>query len=417
MKSKKILVSLMLAVLLLLGTMTPALGESAKVDLWHLWTGVEAETVETLVADFNASQSDVQVTPLSVPDMQKITVAIASGTGPDVSDDFSTNIASYASMGMLMPLDDLIAEAGLSLDDFVPAALDACRYEGKLYALPLGINLMALYYNKDLFEEAGLQPPTTDEELLDAAKNLTKVHADGSIDVLGFPDFPGVYYLNNFMYAFGGQNIDAEGNLTPDNEGTRRALELMVDYRKTFGVENVVRFSTGGKYLDPTDPFLAGKQAMRVDGPWMGPTLDALGIDLNYGIIPIPYRAGHEDEAGSAVISCSVAYIPANAKDPKAAFEFLKYWCAGDGAKTFMVMNHNFPARYSLLNSEEFTQIKDFPAYGEMAKSPNLEVPPTFGSMTEYTKIISDEAELAITLQKSIDDALEAMVEQAKDLE
>lgn len=417
MNHRKSLISLALAALMLLSLATVGLAEPATIDFWHLWTGHEAENVESMVADFNALQGDVVVVPLSVPDTQKITVAIASGTGPDVSDDFSSSIASYANKGILMPLDDFIAADGTSLEDFAPATLEACRYDGKLYALPLSMNLMALYYNKDLFEAAGLQPPATDVELLAAAKALTTLNDDGTIDVLGFPDFPNVYYLNNFMYAFGGENFDGDMNLTPDNAGTRRALELIVEYRKEFGVENVIRFNSGGKYLDPTDPFLAGKQALRIDGPWLGTTLDTLGIEINYGIIPIPHLEGHPEQAATAPVSCSVAYIPSNAKNPKAAWEFLKYWCIGEGAFTFMQKNANFPALYSLMASDAFEAIKDFEEYAAIATSPNLKVTPVYGQMNEYTKIISDEAELAMSLDKSVDDALAAMLEQAKNLE
>lgn len=417
MKHRKSVVSLLLVVMMMLCIVGASLAEASQVDFWFLWSGQEGESVESIANDFNASQDDVNVVSLSVPDTQKITVAIASGAGPDVSDDFSSNIASYASKGILMPLDDFIEADGISLDDFAPAALEACRYEGKLYALPISMQVMCLYYNVDLFEAAGVAPPETDVEFLEAAKALTELNEDGTIDVLGFPDFPNVYYLNNMMYALGGTNIDADGNLTPDNDGTRRALELIVDYRETFGMENVVRFNTGGKYMDPTDPFIAGKQAMRIDGPWLGSTLDQVGISLNYGIISLPYRAGHPEEKATAQVSSSVAYITSNAKDPQAAWEFLKYWCMGEGAKTFMTELSNFPALYSLMETDEFSQIKDFDQLRVIASSPNLKVVPVYDLMTEYNKLIADEAELAETLEKTVDEALAAMVEQAKDLE
>ncbi|MEG0996771.1 MAG: extracellular solute-binding protein, partial [Clostridia bacterium] len=79
--------------------------------------------------------------------------------GPDLTDDFSSNVGKFAGVGVMEPLDDYIAKTGFALDDFVPAAVESCRMDGKLYAMPLNINFMGLYYNKTLLKEAGYDAP------------------------------------------------------------------------------------------------------------------------------------------------------------------------------------------------------------------------------------------------------------------
>ena len=139
--------------------------EKEKVVLWHLWTGVEAGYLDDAVAAYNAQSDKYYVEALSVPDSQKIMVAIQSGDGPDITDDFTNNIGAYASKGIMLPLDDYIAKNNTDLSDIIPSTLEACKYEGKTYALPAGMNLMALFYNKTLLAEAGYAEPCPIETL------------------------------------------------------------------------------------------------------------------------------------------------------------------------------------------------------------------------------------------------------------
>lgn len=415
MKRKIIAMTLALTLLCGIGAVSTANEGRETVTIWHLWTGTQIDLMQQICDNFNASQDKYFAEQLSVPDEQKILVAIASGEGPDVTDSFSSSVSSYAAQGILTPLDDLIARDGYDLNAFVPTTLDICRADGVLYALPINMNLMMLYYNKDMFEAAGIQPPKTDEELLAAAVALTQKNEDGSLKTLGFPDFPWVYYLANFAYAFGANYTNEDNTeMTIDTEGFRRALEIMIEYREQFGVENVTRFMSGGAYLDATDPFLNGTQAMRVDGPWVPGTMKELDIEMNYGVIPIPYLAGHEDQAGRAIVSSSMFYIPSTAKNVDGGWEFTKYICGYEGAKIFV--GSDLPANLELLNDAEYLAEKGFPEFVELAKSPNLTALPSFGRYNDYSKLINDESELAVNGKQSIDDAIDHITEYSAEM-
>ena len=170
-----------------------------KVVLWHLWAGVEAGYIDDAVEAYNAQSDKYYVEALSVPDAQKIMVAIQSGNGPDVVSNFSSNVGSFAAKGIMLPLDEYVEKNQTDLSDYIPVTLESCKFEDKLYALPCGLNLMGLFYNKTLLAEAGYtEPPKTMEELYEMAVATTKVNEDGTIDVLGYPDFPSVYYMDYF---------------------------------------------------------------------------------------------------------------------------------------------------------------------------------------------------------------------------
>lgn len=378
-----------------------------KVACWYLWGGAEGERVEEMIQAFNKSQSKYIVEGLSVPDMQKIKVAIASGEGPDITDDFSDNVASYAEAGILEPLDTWIANDKYNMSDFIPAALEGVTINKKIYALPISVNLFMLYYNKAILADAGFDgPPETTEELLEMALATTKVEK-GNMKVQGFPDFPTVYYLQPMSIACGGNFAAPNGALTPDNAGTLLALKTIVEYRKKAGLDAVLAFNASGAYLTAEDPFISKRQALRIDGPWFGKIVrDDLGIDLNYGVAPLPHPAGRPDLAGSNLIRSSVFYIPANAKAKEGAWAFMSWLHQKQQMAELSVKMGWVPARISSLDYPGFANAPDFSAYAAMAKSANLKAFPVFPAQSEYGRIISDEAEKAMTLAIGADEAL-----------
>ncbi len=394
--------------------------ERSEVSFWYLWTGAEGEAMEKLIAEFNGSQDQYTVKGLSVPDMQKIIVALSSGSGPDVTDNFSSNTASYAEKGILEPLDEYIARDNYDVSDFVPAVLDSSKYDGKLYALPSNVSFNMMFYNKKLFAEAGIaNPPKTDEELLEFAVKLTQVNADKTIKVLGFPDYPFVYYPNSMTYAMGGDYISADGKLTPNNPGTLTALKLIQSYREQFGQDNIAKFSSSAKYMDATDPFMTGNQAIRFDGPWFGHIVkNVLKItDLDYGVAPLPAPAGKPELAGGGEVSSSTFFIAKSAKNKEGAWAFLSWLMSKE---TMVKMNKDFgslPARSSLYDDPSLQSIPDFQAFAEAAKSPNLKSFPAISVQAEYNKVIADEFELAANGKKSAEDALKAAEEKSQKLQ
>lgn len=389
-----------------------------KVTFWHLWTGDEAEYVQDAVDAFNESQDKYFVEATSTPDSQKIMIAIQAGNGPDITDDFTNNVANYASMGVMEPLDDYIERDGYDIDDFIPAALEACQYDGKQYALPCNVNLMALYYNKTLLKEAGYdKAPETMEEMYQMAVDTTKVNDDGTIDTLGWVEFPSVYYLSNMITSCGGgwYTDDAKPS-NPDSEGNKLALQMSVDYRNQFGLDNVAKFQSSGKYGDPTDPFLQNKQALRIDGSWLGSTIEKAGADVDYGVTYLPYPQGHEELAKTGLLSASTYYIPSNAKNKEGAWEFLKFLVGPEGQSKQILAASNVPSRLSLLESEQFKGTINGEFFSEMGTKANLKADPNVTYSTEYNTIINEEVELCQNLKQTPEECLQKIYERASEI-
>ena len=296
------------------------------VTFWYLWGGVEGERVEEMVTKFNASQDEFIVEGLAVPDQQKIQVAIAAGDGPDVTDTFSSLTAAYADKGILEPLGKYIERDNYDLSDFMPAAIGSVTVDGEVYALPISVNLMMLYYNKELLKAAGYsEPPKTDAELLEYAQTLTKIDKDGAIAIQGFPDFPEVYFVEHMPFAMGG-NYGTPGALTVDNPGTRKAMEMINEYRSAYGLDNILAFNSSGGYMSAADPFITGRQALRIDGPWFGNHItNTLKVNIDYGVAPLPYNTAYPGKKRGGQVQSSTFFIPSNAKNKDGAWAFLSW--------------------------------------------------------------------------------------------
>ena len=236
---------------------------------------------------------------------------------------------------------------------------------------------------------------------------------------MGYPDFPSVYYTDNFAAALGGGWYDENGKpASPDNEGNLMALKYAVMYREKFGVENVAKFGSAGKYLDPTDPFLAGKQTFRVDGNWLGANInDIFKVDVDYGCTFIPYPEGHEELKGRGIASSSMFYIPSNSKNPDGAYDFLTFICGPEGTMLQSVSHGGFPSLLSQLESDEFVNGSyNSDVFAELAASPNLFALPNVPQSTEYNTIIKEEVELALNLKQTPEQALQNIYDKGSEL-
>jgi len=387
-------------------------GERSKVTVWYLWGGAEGEVLEEIIRDFNESQDKYFVEGLSVPDEQKIKVAIAGGNGPDLTDSFDWVVPQYAQQGIMLPLDDLIAKDGYDLSDFIPSALEAGKFQGVQYALPLNANFSIMYYNKKLLAEAGYsEPPKTSTELYDVAVKTTKVNPDGSIEVIGFPSYPSEKYLFSALaYGFGSTYLsDDAKELTIDNEGTRAAMQMIYDYNTQFGVDNVRQLQAAGKWLDPTDPFLLGKQAIRYDGPWLSAHIKKMGIDIDYGIAPLPYLDGKPETAGGGLVSSSIFYIAKTSKNVDGAWEFLKYLYSPEPLAKFMSLLGNIPATKSAMEQQAMKEMADADLIIPLAQSPNLKSIPHFEKRSDFDKFMEEELELMYNLKKTPEETMSAL--------
>ncbi len=183
-----------------------------EIVFWYGATQDERIAYEQLISEFNRSHPDIEVQGMLVPQQyveRKLILSVAGGAPPDVVRFYAHLGGEMMSRGGLEPLESLITRDRFDLTHFYPVSLEQNTYKGKLYGIPWVLSPTALFYNKRLFKEAGLDPnhpPVNWKELEDYAMKLTSRNPDGSIERVGYADFlnnPANFHL--YLWQNGGK--------------------------------------------------------------------------------------------------------------------------------------------------------------------------------------------------------------------
>jgi multiple sugar transport system substrate-binding protein len=328
------------------------------VEFWSGWTGREAKVFQALVDRFNREHPDLFVNNFGGVQQDSKTVrAITAGVPPDAFFIWdSTTLGPLAENGALQPLDDRLASAGLTEQDFVPVSLDLCRYRGRLYALPVLIDATALYWDRRAFRAAGLdpdRPPVSPEELTEYARRLTQRDGAGRLARIGFQPTDD---LLPFLYATGAPLIDAAGRPAADTPETRRALAWYGAVIQAMGgAEEVNAFAAGfGQSQSSNHPFFRGQTAMLVSGEWFPYWIERYAPGLDYGVAPFP-RAD-PDAPPAAVIGGNPVCLPRESRHPEAAWRFISWLQRREVQREFALNIYNLPNRRDLLADPALTR-------------------------------------------------------------
>ena len=302
------------------------------LDYWEKWTGVEGEAMQRVVNDFNASQSRLYVRYLVTGTIhQKALISIAGGDPPDVIGMYAANVPTYAEANAALPLGELAGAAGLKLEDYAAGMRKVMTHQGKWWATVNTGGTVALYYNKKLFREVGLdpeRPPRTVQELEAAHKKLVLRDAKGNLVRAGHIHPEPGWWSWIWGYHYGGSMWDAGTNrCTADSAENVAAYRWVQRTAAELGHDEVERFRTGlGPYGTPKQGFLRGEVGMVVQGPWLANQLVPYAPDLDYGVVPVPVDEGIYDEgAPVALVDTDVLMIPRGVRRPEASMEFIAY--------------------------------------------------------------------------------------------
>ncbi|MEN1973493.1 ABC transporter substrate-binding protein [Cellulomonas olei] len=308
-----------------------------ELVLWHGMTGPDGPAVQQIIDDFNASQDDVVVKPNVMPwDVlyQKVLTSLSSDDGPQVVAMSASNVPQYASKGALAPVDDFYADDTWMDTSALPdAAKHAADFDGTAYGVPLNIAPMMLYWNKDMFEAAGLdpeQPPTTWDEFASMAEKLTvDENGDGKPEqyAAALADHTTVPIYQMLLWGTGGGVVaDDAATATLDTPETLEALEFWVDQVREKKVSPI-----GLSGADADKLFQTGKAAMEIVGPWMTTGFDEAGLD--YGLAAPP--AGPDADVTLADVVAFTVNAKASDAQQDAAKTFFAYWNSVESQKTW----------------------------------------------------------------------------------
>jgi multiple sugar transport system substrate-binding protein len=316
------------------------LGKPVTLTVWSGFSERELKIWNSVLDGFHRLHPAVKIKSVGAVDNNKIVAAIRGGNPPDVALSFETDkTGAFCSSGGWLDLTSYIQRDHVNVGQFPPAVQNYTRYQEKRCALPDLADVYGLYYNKAMFQRAGIgSPPKTFSELAADAKKLTQRNPDGSIKVAGYIPFEG-FYENAAAHEgplFGAQWTDAAGKSTlATSRGWASWLQWDKQLIDWYGYDKLRRFVAGtGQEFSASNAFESGKVAMILDGEYRTAFVKAEHPSLDYGTAPMPVDDSQPQLYGGGYIVGNTLGIPKGAGHTAAAWELIKYLATNTQALT-----------------------------------------------------------------------------------
>ncbi len=302
-------------------------GGKTEIRFWTFWgSDPRKATLNKIIDDYNDSQDKVVVKHTYLPwgDIwTKNLAAIAAGNPADV---VINDINATALRGMKNQAEDLtsfVEKDDLS-SQFSEELWDATQYEGKTYGIPYNTDTRVLFYNKDAFKQAGLdpeKPPTTWAELKTYAAKLDQKKGSTYNKIGFYPLFgagPDIWLTNANHKNY----IDMDGNVSIDTEQNIDTMNWLKQWQDKYGSDTLQKFQA--KFdSQQGNPFFAGNVGMIVKDQSFATQMDDYAKDIDYGVAPLPaVTAGEQPTSWGGGF---VAEIPKGSKHKDEAYDFIKF--------------------------------------------------------------------------------------------
>jgi N,N'-diacetylchitobiose transport system substrate-binding protein len=330
----------------------------------------------------------------------RFVTSIAGGTTPDVAETGTTWTPEFADAGALAPLDGFVHGAGIG-DDLVEGLVEAGTYDKQLYGMPWYAGVRSLVYNTEMFEQAGVEPPTTWAELEDAAAGLKEEYPDKiAVAVPGDAEFT-VY---PWVWGAGGEVATLEGDTWTshlDSPESQEGIEFWTGLATEGGYSS--EGATTWRETDVLDAFAAGDVGMAVMGSWTpGAIVDANpDMEGKFAAVPIP---GKDGGIAPSVLGGSHLSMFQTAEDKDLAFAFIEMMTTGEFAQQWGEQSGYFPGQVSLLDETLATTDPLVAPFAQQFVEGGASVPvaPTYGAVqaklttsTMMQSILSGDADVA----------------------
>jgi multiple sugar transport system substrate-binding protein len=335
---------------------------------------------------------------------EKLKVKMAGGTPPDVFAMDAPLYRDWQSRGVLLNLKPFLDKEPKLLDGVFPITLKAYETPEGYYGLPRDFQTIVLYYNKDMFDAAGVAYPNenwTWNDLRSTAAKLTKdKNGDGTIDQWGFWDegYDMEPLWGALVWSFGGQVVDpAAGKTLISSPEATVAFQLLADmWLKDKSMPTEEQLKQFG-----TDGFFADVAAMGVSGHWVVP--DYAPVSFKWDIAPLP-----KGPAGRVTSVNSAGFVIAKAsRHPDEAWEFVKYAFGEKGQAELARIGLAIPVREAIAKSPAFLDQKVKIDHSIYVKALDYARPkPVFRGYEEWSSAVGDAIHMIWTGEMDLSDAL-----------
>ncbi|MDB5622468.1 MAG: extracellular solute-binding protein [Devosia sp.] len=323
--------------------------QAVEIEYWQYVFDSRVQAMDQLIEKFEAANPDITVKHTTFPyaDYQtRVVAAKVAGQGPDVVQLFYGWTDQFVNGGLIQPLDPAVFPHAEIESQFFPI-VSAMKRGDDYYGLPIAVRSLALFYNKALLEEAGVQPPQNLEELVAAAKATTKRDGGGNITSAGITlDMAGQdhqWWREVLVRQNGGEPYDAEGNVAYNDEAGAAALKFYTDLQTEHKVGQMGFMDEGQA------AFRAGLAAMTIDGTFRLGAFE--GNPFEWGVVELPADANGMRSNYSSYFANAIG-ATAEGEELAAAQKFLQYISSPEAMEIWLDVVGELPARRDVALTE-----------------------------------------------------------------
>jgi multiple sugar transport system substrate-binding protein len=374
--------------------------ERVTIKLGFYGEGVYLKKMnEEWIPEFEKENPNIHVVTAADPDKigfyQRLQTQFAADMTPDIARIIAEEFPALVQKGAILSIQKFINrdKAELDFKDYAPALVNAFKYKGQYYAIPTDWNSTVIFYNKDLFDKAGVAYPKdgwTWADFLAAAKKLTvDKNGDGKIDQYGFVVTDRLFLLMPWIYGAGGQLLANDMRSTLINSrAAKQGIQFFVDLATK---HKVALHLAGANPANLYSGFVNGQVAM---APFQRAGMVNLKGKVNFDVTHYPKGP---QKVGSVFGIGSYA-IMKKAKHPEEAWKFLKWITSKETQMKVASIGSSVPTRRSVANSKEFSEYPDHANvfFDDAKYSKLIEAPPAFSEVEN-----SINAELGLMLEGS----------------
>lgn len=373
----------------------------------------ELAAYQTLVDAFEAQNPDVDVAIVHIPDedeyLQRLTTDLAAGTPSDIVLLNYRKYAYYAARDALEPLAPYLrSSTRIGEADFVEQALAPFRWQGQLTCIPQNFSSLVVYYDKDLFDAAGLPYPSDDwtwDDFVDTATALTlDTDGDGTIDQYGVGLQVSAYRLASFLWQNGGDMVVMGDQGLPiglawGTPASRDAIEWFVGLQTA---HHVAPDAVAEAAESSQSRFLNGRLAMFLDSRRHTTTFRTI-TDFDWDVAALPVG----EQRASALHSDGYC-MTAAAQDKDAAWRLIEFANSVEGQTIVAGTGRSVPSLTEVANSPAFLDPAAKPAHSQvwLDAGPYIRAMPVMPNWLEIEDLASGELKHAFYGEQSVDDAV-----------
>jgi sn-glycerol 3-phosphate transport system substrate-binding protein len=369
-------------------TIAPADPNATKISFWHSMAGdIGGKAIPQMANDFNSSQKACHVTPIYQgtydDSLNKLKAGIQGKDVPAVVQLFDIGTRQLVDLKVMTPVQNFVDKEKYDLSDLEPNVLAYYTVENKLQSMPFNSSNPLLYFNKDMFKAAGLdpaKPPRTFEEFTAAARALTK--KEGTKTTVYGANFA-IYgwFFEQFLAVSGEYYVDKNNGrdgipskATFNTDGGTKIL----DWWKAMYDEGIMG-NTGRKTVDSRNSFIAGQSAMIIESTaTLRGILDSVGTKFQVGtaFLPRPNEEAYQ-KAGTIIGGASLWITNVRPQaEQDCAWEFIKFQSSAKVQSYWQTMTGYYPIRKAAYN-EQLTKdwVAKYPVFStaveQLHASPN----------------------------------------------